>query len=291
MTIPRIIFLDVDGTILGHGSSVSDSTVSAIRSARANGHLVFICTGRSANDIPVPVRAIGFDGAVTNGGAYATWGTELIVSHPMPREATQRLITYFDANRLEHLLEAHHGVFGTPKARELVEKYFGRTRDIEDEELRRLGLLDTPDALGTRRYRDRDEADLDQVAKAVFASDDPHALTRAREDLGDQFLVIPGSIPLPVGSNGEVSLHGTNKGAAIVEVLSHLGIDASDAVGIGDSWNDVLMFEVCGVSIAMGGADPALQALADRVTTGVLDDGVHNALTELGLASTALPGA
>ena len=54
-------------------------------------------------------------------------------------------------------------------------------------------------------------------------------------------------------------------------------------MGIGDSWNDVEMFAVCGVSVAMGNADPELQAKADRVTTGVLDDGVHGALVRLGL--------
>jgi phosphoserine phosphatase len=67
--------------------------------------------------------------------------------------------------------------------------------------------------------------------------------------------VIPGSIPLPGGSNGEICQLGVNKGAAILEVLA-LGRDAADAVGIGDSWNDVEMFEVVGTAVAMGGADP-----------------------------------
>jgi hydroxymethylpyrimidine pyrophosphatase-like HAD family hydrolase len=34
----------------------------------------------------------------------------------------------------------------------------------------------------------------------------------------------------------------------------------------------------------MAGADPQLKALADHVTTGVLDDGVRNALVALALA-------
>ncbi|MFM9597375.1 HAD hydrolase family protein, partial [Streptomyces scabiei] len=51
----------------------------------------------------------------------------------------------------------------------------------------------------------------------------------------------------------------------------------------GDSWNDVEMFQVVGTAVAMGGADPELQEMADLVTTDVLDDGIHNALTRLGL--------
>jgi len=43
------------------------------------------------------------------------------------------------------------------------------------------------------------------------------------------------------------------------------------------------MFEVVGTPVAMGNAVPELQRLAGRVTTAVLEDGVHNAFAELGL--------
>lgn len=108
-----------------------------------------------------------------------------------------------------------------------------------------------------QRYRPLEEADLDTIAKAVFISDRSDSVDRARHDLGDRFHVIPGSMPLPGGSNGEVALNGVNKGAAILEVLGLLGRSAEDAVGIGDSWNDVEMFEVCGVSVAMGAPTPS----------------------------------
>ena len=62
----RIVFIDVDGTILEHGSVIAPSTVSAIRSARAAGHRVYLCTGRAAADIHPDVRAIDVDGAITN---------------------------------------------------------------------------------------------------------------------------------------------------------------------------------------------------------------------------------
>ena len=63
----------------------------------------------------------------------------------------------------------------------------------------------------------------------------------------------------------------------IDSVLEHLGLDASVAIGVGDSWNDVEMFQVCGTGIAMGNAAPELKALADETTTSVREDGVWNA--------------
>lgn len=284
MTSPqRIVFIDVDGTILEHGSVIAPSTISAIRQARRNGHLVYLCTGRSAADIHPRVREIGFDGEITNGGALATRAGDVLASHPMARGDVDRLLAFFEANGIQFFLQTDDGVYASPGVGELTEEFFRVRREQHEEDLRALGSgveVSEPAV----RYRPLSAANLDEVAKAVFISTVSDSLDRAQAELGDRFHVIPGSIPLPGGSNGEIGLIGVDKGSAILEVLAVLGLDAADAVGIGDSWNDVEMFEVVGTAVAMGGADPALQALADRVTTGVLDDGVRNALVELGLA-------
>ncbi len=114
----RIAFLDVDGTILEHGSLIAPSTVTAVRTARENGHLVWLCTGRSAGDIHPDVLAIGFDGAITNGGAYATRGEEpgddaLIVEHPMPRADVEAVERYFEAHGIHYFLQTHGGVYAS----------------------------------------------------------------------------------------------------------------------------------------------------------------------------------
>ena len=43
----KLIFLDIDGTLLPPGEMlIPQSTVEALRKARANGHKLFLCTGR-----------------------------------------------------------------------------------------------------------------------------------------------------------------------------------------------------------------------------------------------------
>lgn len=285
----RIVFIDVDGTILEHGSVIAPSTITAIRAARANGHLVYLCTGRSDGDLHPKVREIGFDGAITNGGAFATRGDELVLARPMPRADIEELIAYFDDHGIQFFLQSHEEIFASPGIFALMADFIRMRAERRTEDVKHLGLEEGDDLLDAvlaeadARYRDLGEADLDAIAKAVFVSEDSDRVTRAQHDLGERFHVIPGSMPLPGGSNGEIALRGTNKGSAIVEILTLLGRDASDAVGIGDSWNDVEMFEVCGTSFAMGNADPALQSRATYVTTSVLDDGVHNAFTRLAL--------
>ena len=280
MTFPRIAFLDVDGTILDHGKAVAASTVAAIQGARAAGHLVYLCTGRAAGAIPREVSAIGFDGAVTNGGAYATSGAETVVAATMPREAVQRLITYFQDRGLLFFLQTDAAVHASPQVQREFDAMLRRWESARGEP-------DEPQTApqGRPRARDLTEIDLDGVAKAVFLGEAVDTVSRAQDELGDQFHIVPGSMPLPGGSNGEVGMRGTTKGSAIETVLDHLGFDRSMAIGIGDSWNDVEMFQVCGTGIAMGNAAPELKALADETTTSVREDGVWNAFVRHGLVA------
>lgn len=277
----RIAFLDVDGTILEHGSLIAPSTVTAIRQARANGHLVWLSTGRSAGDVHPDVLAIGFDGAITNGGAYATRGDEMLVEQPMPRADVELLERYFEAHGIHYFLQTHGGVFASEGMGDVMTAYRRERHAERAAQLAAEGL--TAEEPLWKEPRPVAEVDRDAVAKAVFVSPSIDTVAHAAAELGDGFHVIPGSIPLPGGSNGEIGQAGVTKGSAITAVLAQLGLPATDAIGIGDSWNDVEMFEVVGTPVAMGNAAPELQKLAGRVTTSVLEDGVHNAFAELGL--------
>ena len=278
----RIIFLDVDGTILEHGSHVAPSTGDAVRAARAAGHLVYLSTGRSASDIHPKVAEIGFDGAVTNSGALVVSGDEVVIDRPLPREATERLLQAMRSRGIRFFLQTRDGVYASDDMAELMRDYAAalEAREAAGEEVR---PEDSLVGLAERTFPRIEEADLGRIDKAVFVSDHEDGLEQLRADLGDDFLVVPGSMPLPGGSNGEINERDTTKGSAIELLLAHLGIDAADAVAVGDSWNDIEMFEVCGVAVAMGNAHPELKALADFVTTDVLDDGIANAFRRLGL--------
>ena len=69
-----------------------------------------------------------------------------------------------------------------------------------------------------------------------------------------------------------------NKGQ-VVKYLSQLyGVALEEIATIGDMNNDLAMFEVAGLAIAMGNADVAVQSAAHHVTSTNLDDGFANAV-------------
>lgn len=74
---------------------------------------------------------------------------------------------------------------------------------------------------------------------------------------------------------------GVDKGSALRRASDLLAIDPTEAVAIGDSENDVSMFELAGRSVALGNADSMATEVADRVTSGTYADGTLDILTEL----------
>ena len=71
----KIIFLDVDGTLVDYDNRIPESAIQAIRQARENGHLVYVCTGRSKAEMPEEIWAVGLDGMI--GGMVLMWSMKV----------------------------------------------------------------------------------------------------------------------------------------------------------------------------------------------------------------------
>ncbi len=73
----KLIFLDVDGTLVDYHNHIPESAVKAIRQARENGHLVYVCTGRSKAEMQPELWDIGLDGTLV---AMALMGSIMATS-------------------------------------------------------------------------------------------------------------------------------------------------------------------------------------------------------------------
>jgi Cof subfamily protein (haloacid dehalogenase superfamily) len=69
-----------------------------------------------------------------------------------------------------------------------------------------------------------------------------------------------------------------SKGSALRDVIDYLGLNANQVMTIGDSFNDLAIFEVAGTKVAMGNAPESLQQLADWIAPPVEQDGVAAAI-------------
>lgn len=69
-----------------------------------------------------------------------------------------------------------------------------------------------------------------------------------------------------------------NKGFGLKKLAIMMGLKSKDFVAIGDSENDVEMFEVSGFGIAVGNGDKIIKEAADYVTEASFGDGTVEAL-------------
>ena len=79
----KILFFDIDGTLLGRNEYLPESAEEAIRKTRAKGNLCFICSGRSKAMLPQKLLKVGFDGIICGGGTYISFKDEVLVDHKL----------------------------------------------------------------------------------------------------------------------------------------------------------------------------------------------------------------
>lgn len=274
----RAVFLDVDGTLVDDRGQVPGSAITAVRQARANGHLVFLCTGRSLIGLWPEILDIGFDGVVAAAGGYVEIDGLVLVHHAVPIDEVRRVAAYFEARGVQYMLESNDGLFGSRGVQaRLREVLLGAVTD-EDilAELER-GLMGFIDSI----VCDADPATL-HVNKVSFLGSDV-TLDEIRAEFGDAFDVIPATVPLFGPNSGELSMRGVHKAAGIQVIIEHLGIDRDRTVAFGDGFNDLEMLEFAGVGVAMANAPAAVRARADLMTASPNEDGIHAGFVRLGL--------
>jgi hypothetical protein len=115
------------------------------------------------------------------------------------------------------------------------------------------------------------------VGRSILATVVPHehAVLAAIRDLGLEWHVVfnKGSVmALPPG---------VTKATGLVPALEELGIAAENVVGVGDAENDHAFLQLCGLSVAVANALPAVKATADLVTAGARGAGVTELIDRL----------
>ena len=273
----KAIFLDVDGTLIDDYGRVPDSAVRAVGEARRNGHLVFLCTGRSMIELSPGVLDVGFDGFVVASGAYVQVGSDVLEHKRLTPEAVRHVADYFDARGGGYYFQANDGVYASPQARDLL-------GSIVTAAVAADPAFDEVDH-GLLRYVDTIIVDSDPYAmpitKAIYF-DAGATIDGIRAEFTD-FEVVPSSVTVFGTSAGEMMIPGVHKASGIDVLLHHVGIDLADTIAIGDSYNDLEMLEHVAVGIAMGDAPQAVKDIADEVTTSTSEDGIRLAFVRHGL--------
>lgn len=254
----KAIFFDIDGTIVTEDerSIIPESTKNAIKQARANGHLAFINTGRTVFNINSELKNIGFDGYLCGCGTYIEYGGEVILYNKLEAEFCRRIAESARECRAYPVYERFDSVFfdkaaiNHPGVQYIKEIFL---RDVDNKE------------------RTTDESDF-SFDKFVIWTDENTDKESLFNELKKYFSLIDRG-----GGLYEIVPTGFSKATAIDVILVKTGISIENAYAIGDSMNDLPMFQSVPNSIAMGGAEK-LYPHVSFVTKAIEEDGIEYAL-------------
>lgn len=273
----KAIFIDVDGTFVNDNGLVPESAKTAVREARKNGHLVFLCTGRSTAELFDFIMDAGFDGIIAAAGGYVELQGEVLLHQRVADEDVRHLVDYFDAKGIDFYLESNGGLYASRNCKAHVkELLFGGLSEAAKAEMAK-GMNVFIDALieGEDLHRN----DINKIS--FLGSSVP--IDTITKEFGDRFNVIPSTVAAFGANSGELSLPGVHKALAIEMLLEHMDFPREDTMAYGDGMNDAEMIEYVAIGVAMGDAREGLKAMADDITGTADEDGIYNSFVKYGL--------
>lgn len=259
-----VVFFDIDGTLVDDRTQVlPESAVRAVAQLRENGHIPVINTGRPYTHIDPRVRAMAFSGFVCGCGMEVMLNDRwLMRKHPdeevcrLARDAVRECGMYV-------LYETQDGAI------------------LTDGQLSSLPIL----VQEAERMQKKGAAvrEIDSQPKPWFmkfvAFNGPNSQREAfLRRMEPYFTCIERGSTMV-----ELILKGCSKAGGMERILQELGAAREDTLAIGDSTNDLPMFQFAGHTACMGGGMAELKAQSEFITDTVLNDGIEKALQHYGL--------
>lgn len=257
MAVVKIIFFDIDGTLVNHQTGrISEKTLLALSRLQERGIRICISTGRAPSEVP-DFGPLKFDALCTYNGSLCYTDTEVLLSNPIAPEDVAQVLKNAAAIGRPVSVATRHRLAANGWDQDLADYY----------RLANLELTVAPDFDAACRE------DVYQILIGCRKEEHPAIVRGAR------------GVKIAVSWDRAVDVipATSGKGIAIPAILAHFGLDASQAMAFGDSLNDLEMLKVVGVGVAMGNAKPQLKAVADDVCGAVSEDGIYYYCLEHGL--------
>ncbi|WP_296202507.1 HAD family hydrolase [Psychrobacter sp. UBA3962] len=254
---PKIIFFDIDDT-LSRGGVIAPHNKTTLKRLSNTDIKLVIATGRSKSIIPEDILGLFeagvFDAIVCTNGQYSFDKKGIISHYPL---------TLQQAAKIDELCRQDH----------LIHKFDSDTHLAwaNDNEQIRAFIASNPSSIIDPNYYKSNPV----YQCSVFFKDDEKRMQEVDFAKFGLKLVhwhqIGGDI-LPIDASKE---------RGVRDVCQHFDIDISEAMAIGDGFNDLEMFDAVGYAIAMGDGQPALQQRADFITGSIEEYGLQQVLHPL----------
>ena len=262
--VPRLVAVDLDGTLLNSARQVTREACDAIAHARKRGAKVIPCSGRHfAGTRAVAIQARMGDAIICgNGSLVATWYGEVISEKMLDPQRCIELLKFCESYHLSSNLYANDVLYTCgPHS---VTRYYEALN-------RRLALAErcvcrfVPDLVPVV-YENAEKI----LKLEIFPlPDEPReVLLKMLNACGD--MAAEGNLRTSV----ELHASGVNKGTGLADAANYYGIPLEQTLAVGDAENDVPLLAKAGWGAAMGNAVEAAKLAADEMIPTNDENGV-----------------
>lgn len=255
----KIIFFDIDGTIIDHkNKEIPKSAIESLIKLNDNNHKVAIATGKNPVFIESFLKdyGINIDTYVALNGNYAVVDNKVIYKNYLNEDAIKRLVN--------HCLEKDYPFS--------ISNVDARITPYKDNQ----AIKDYYDNFSLSYPVLVDKIETYKIFQMTIMVNE-----EIQKKLQDKFPELY-FVRMSVHGLNVVSINGT-KDRGIKEILANTKYEIDDVVVFGDGLNDIGMFELAPISVAMDNAAQGLKEHATMITTQISDNGIKNALKKLGL--------
>lgn len=251
----RVIALDLDGTLLTPQKTILPESLTALQRAREAGCKVVIVTGRHHVAIHPFYQALALDTpAICCNGTYLYdyHANKVLASDPL---RPQQAIGLLD------LLAAHdvHGLMYVDNAM-LYERATGHVQRTETW-AQALPEAQRPVFRHVASLRDAAN-EVEAIWKFALTDEDIPKLQDFTREVEHQLGL---TCEWSWHDQVDVAQTGNSKGKRLAQWVASEGLSMDQVIAFGDNYNDLSMLESAGLGVAMGNADEAIKARADRV--------------------------
>ncbi len=255
--VDKIVFLDIDGTIVDHEKKIPAETKQAVKRLKENGVHVAIATGRAPFMIEDIRRELNIDSYVCFNGQYVVLEGKTVYEHPLTVEQLSALTKKAEQSGHPMVFLNHEEMRASVKEDPFITDSLSSLKVAYPE-------VD-PDYFYKKQIYQALLFCEDQEEKAYQDQDDSFTLIRWHDYSCD---VLPG---------------GGSKAVGVEKLIEASGLSSADAYAFGDGLNDIEMIKHVGTGVAMGNAVPELKAVADHIIGNVDEAGLAKGMVQIGL--------
>ncbi len=256
-----LIAIDSDGTLRHDDGTISDRTKNIISKLVDQGNYVVICTARPRyHTKKIADESLASQIYISSNGTeiYDNYKKELVFAAYIEKNNCIELYNYAKENNIRIIFVVDETEYATHFIRNDKQKLLSNEIDMykffEENKVKQCMILDN----------DRDK--IEEFKKhTIEIGLTINNFSNSHEK--EQWFSV-------INSN-------SSKGQALLILSKYLNIPIKNTIAIGNDYNDIPMFEIAGISVAVNNSNNDIKAHADIVIKSNDDDGVAEYLESI----------